>query len=86
MGFLTHIMPMVVRGPGRWGGSGGLRRDDSFTRTLQASRKIPQHRGVSHWRELVMAWAHKQTGTKHLDRSQRFSFRLDNSSDFSLLK
>lgn len=48
---VTHVA-LVVVGGGR--SRGRSRGDDSLTRTLQAGWEIPEHGGVSHWRELVM--------------------------------
>lgn len=60
--FLTHVVLMVVRSPGH-GRAGGVRGDDRLPVALQAVGEIPQHGGVSHWRELVVTCAHKHTGS-----------------------
>lgn len=60
MGFLTHVVLMVVHSRGH-GGGGGVRGDDSLPETLQAAGEIPQHGGVSHWRELMVTWPHKHS-------------------------
>ena len=49
----THVALVVVGGR-RGRGGRRLRGDDCLTRTLQADWEVPQHGGVSHWRELVM--------------------------------
>lgn len=78
MGFPTHVVLMVVRSPGH-GGGGGVRGDDGLPETLQAGGEIPQHGGVSHWRELVMTWTHKHTGsnTKEIQRYEVKAIALD---------
>lgn len=62
MGFLTHVVLMVVSSP-EHRGARGVRGDDGLPVTLQAGGEIPQHGCVSHWRNLVMTWARKHTGS-----------------------
>lgn len=79
MGFPTHVVLVVVRSPGH-GGGGGVRGDDGLPETLQAGGEVPQHGGVSHWRELVMTWAQRHTGSNTTGtQGYKIQIYLDNA-------